>query len=169
MTPLAKSRPRAKRLPAPFSVRDALSRSLLAMDQPPLAAHIERPKPEGQCLMRFALPLSLLPTGNAMRHGQPWKLAKLKSQCLSLMRAQLPTRLELPLPGRPQVLCVRFSSVEPDKYNDGFKVAVDCLVKMGLLVDDAPRFVDLHQWWEPMAPKAGFGVVEVWSGERSGG
>jgi hypothetical protein len=163
MTPTLK--PRARKAAAPFSVRDALSRSNEALARPPLVPHIERPQIYGQCLMRFALPLSVLQPQNRTRHAQPWKLGKMKAECLALMRSQLPTRLELPLPGRPQVLCVRFSSVEPDKYNDGFKIAVDCLVKLGLLVDDAPRFVDLHQWWEPAPPKLGFGVVEVWSGK----
>lgn len=163
------ARPAVKRKPAPFSVRDAFSRANDILGKLPAVPHIERPTPIGNCRVRFALPLSLLPTGNAMRHGKPWALARLKNQCLSLMRSQLPTRLELPLPGRPQVLCVRFSSVEPDKYNDGFKVAVDCLVKLGLLVDDAPKFVDLHQWWEPAAPKCGFGIVELWSGGKGGG
>ncbi len=157
-----KSKPR--RAVAPFSIKDALQRSLLVFEKPPLLAHIERPKAVGQCLMRFALPLSVLPTGNAMRHGKPWALAKLKRQCAALMMAQLLKTLTLPLPGRPQVICCRFSSVEPDKYNDGFKVAVDCLVKFGLLIDDAPKYVDLHQYWEPSAPKCGFGIVEVWSG-----
>ena len=150
---------------ATFSVRDALSRSMAALGQPPLREHIERPQIYGQCRFRFALPLSLLQPQNRTRQAQPWKMAKLKKECLSLMRAQLSTRLELPLPGRPQVLCVRFSSVEPDKYNDGFKIAVDRLVEMGLLVDDRPTAVDLHQWWEPAPPKCGFGVIEVWSGK----
>ncbi len=158
-----------RRAVAPFSVKDALQRSFEAFGRPPQAPHIERPKVVGQCLIRFALPLSVLPTGNAMRHGKPWALAKLKRQCAALMRAQLPktiTSLTLPLGGRPQVLCCRFSSVEADKYNDGFKIAVDCLVKLGLIQDDAPKFIDLHQHWEPAPPKAGFGIVEVWSGVR---
>lgn len=157
------SKPRAA---TPFSIRDALTRSMAAFEKPPLVAHIERPKPLGQCLMRMALPLTLLQPQNRTRQAQPWKMAKLKKECLALMRTQLPALPALPLPGRPQVLCTRFSSVEPDKYNDGFKIAVDRLVDLGVLIDDAPKFIDLHQHWEPAPPRCGFGIVEVWSGAQ---
>lgn len=153
-----------KPAPAPFSVRDALQRSLAAFEKPPLLAHIERPKPVGQCLIRFAVPLRLCQTTNRTRHGHSWKLGQVKRECLSLMRAQLRTPQALPLGGRPQVLAVRFSSTEPDAYSDWAKVPVDCLKKLGLIVDDAPKFISLSQWWEPAAPKTGFCVLEIWSG-----
>jgi hypothetical protein len=153
--------------PAPLSIRDAIKRADEAWSRPPLREHIERPTPVGQCVMRFALPLALVQPQNRT-HGKTWMLGKLKRECLAVMRAQLPARLALPLPGRPQVLCTRFSSVEPDKYNDSFKVAVDRLVDFGILQDDAPKFVDLHQWWEPAPPKCGFAVIEVWSGKAAG-
>jgi hypothetical protein len=153
------------RNPAPFSIRDAIKRADEAFNRPPLRDHIERPKPAGQCRNRFALPLPVCQPQNRTRHAQPWKLGKMKSECLALMRTQLSTRPTSPLPGRPQVLCVRFSSVEPDAFADWAKVPVDCLKKLGLIVDDKPSAIELKQWWEPSPPKAGFCVIEVWSGQ----
>jgi len=63
------------------------------------------------------------------------------------------------------VLCVRFSSVEPDHESGWCKNPVDRLrggkMGLGFLVDDAPRFLELRTWWEPSPPKKGFVFVEV--------
>lgn len=74
-----------------------------------------------------------------------------------------------PLPGRPQVLCCRLSSAEPDAYADWAKMAVDLLCVpagrrkegIGYLRDDRPRDTEVVQWWEPAKPKAGFVYIEV--------
>lgn len=154
------------RKPAPFSVREAITRADAAFELAPLAPHIERPKLVGQCLHRFAFPLSVCPSTNMTRHGQAWKLSKMKASCAALMSAQLKSRPALPLGGRPQVMAVRFSSVEPDAYADWAKIPVDCLKKLGIIAEDNPRAIKLSQHWEPAAPKVGFVLLECWSGEN---
>lgn len=141
---------------------------LRTLIHPPARANIQRVEPVGKLVERFVLPLSYCQPQNRT-HGKTWMLAKLKRQCLGVMFPQLEVRRTSPLPGRPQVLCVRFSSVEPDKYNDSFKVAVDRLKELHLIVDDSPRYVDLHQWWEPAPPKLGSCLIEVWSGQQEAG
>jgi hypothetical protein len=140
------------------------ARASTLLSEPPARPHIVRVAPVGRLVAQFALPLELIQPQNRTRHAQPWKLAKLKSQCKLVMVAQWGRRRSEPLPGRPMVRCIRFSSVEPDKYNDGFKIAVDRLVELKFIADDAPSVCDLHQWWEYAPPKNGFGVVEVWTG-----
>ncbi len=163
--PSARAVPKARRQAAPqtFSVKDALLRAScqLAQDPPPW---ITRPAKRGYMVARFALPLTCCPTGHMMRHAPGWKLGKLKGQCMALMSSQLESRPSCPLEGRPQVLVMRFSSVEPDGYADFGKIPVDCLKKLGFIVDDSPRRIELHQWTEKSAPRAGCVVVEVWSG-----
>jgi hypothetical protein len=88
---------------------------------------------------------------------------------MALMKTQMVTTPQCPLSGRPQVLAVRFSSVESDPYCDFGKIPVDCLKKLGLIVDDRGSCIELRQWWEPAAPKRGFVLVEVWSEEKGGG
>lgn len=153
-----------------------------AFDAPPPLGHIVRPAPVGELVAAFVLPLDLVRPQNRTRHSQAWALAKLKRSVAHTMGFQA-SRREEPLPGRPMVRCCRFSSVEPDKYNDGFKAAIDVLCvapppltrdgklrkhrptgRLGFLVDDSPRHVDLHCWWEPAPPKSGFGLIEVWTG-----
>jgi len=140
-----------------------MSRHIL--EQPPLG-HVARVEPVGDLVARFLLPLSLVQPQNRT-HGKTWMLGKMKAECTVLMRAQLSTRPTSPLFGRPQVLCVRFSTTEPDKYNDGFKVAVDRLKDLGLIVDDSPKCIDLHQWWEKAPRGKGCGLIEVWSGKAA--
>jgi len=159
------TRPKAD--PRSFSIREANTVATTILLQPPLG-HVARVEPVGQLIERFFLPLSLVQPQNRT-HGKTWMLGKMKAECLVLMRAQLSTRPTSPLPRRPQVLCVRFSTTEPDKYNDGFKVAVDRLKDLGLIVDDSPRYIDLHQWWEKAPRGKGCGLIEVWSGRAVGG
>lgn len=139
-------------------------RANTVLEGPPARPHIVRVAPVGRLIAQFVLPLELVQPQNRTRHAQPWKLAKLKSQCKLVMLAQWGRRRQRPLAGRPMVRCIRFSSVEPDRYNDGFKFAVDRLVELKFLVDDKPSLCDLHQWWEYAAPREGFGLVEVWTG-----
>ena len=149
--------------PRAFSVREASERSFEIMRRPSLG-HTPRVEPIGNLVERFLLPLSLIQPQNRT-HGKTWMLGRMKSECLAVMRSQLVTRPTSPLSGRPQVLCVRFSTTEPDRYNDGFKVAVDRLKDFGIIVDDSPRCIDLHHWWERAGRGQGFGLIEVWSGK----
>lgn len=152
----------------PLSVTELAQRAFAIMGSPPARDFIVRVEPEGDFVARFVLPLQLVQPQNRT-HGKTWLLGKLKSQCLLAMRAQLRERRDEPLPGRPQVLCVRFSSRAPDKYNDGFKCAIDRLRDLKLIVDDAPEMADVHQWWEATKVGEGFGLIEVFSGAQSAG
>jgi hypothetical protein len=123
-------------------------------------------EPVGALVGSFIVPLELCPTTNFTRHGQIWKLAKLKSQCELVMRAQYREHRTVPLPGRPMVRCIRFSSVAPDRYCDSFKIAIDRLVGLKLIKDDKPALCDVHQLWEFAAAKSGFGLIEVFTGSE---
>lgn len=131
---------------------------------PPKKAHIVRVAPVGELVARFILPLEVVKLSNPTRVAQKWMHAKAKQSAMTIMSAQFRERREAPLPGRPFVRCIRFSSNEPDKYADGFKVAVDRLVDLKLIKDDRPSLCDLHQWWEYAPPKKGFGLIEVFTG-----
>ena len=167
MSRVAESRAVAQRvsLDPDWFLKNRVRASVL-LDAPPKHPHIVRVAPEGAFVTRFALPLELCQPQNRTRHAQPWKLAKLRSQCKLVMVAQWGRRRTEPLTGRPMVRCIRFSSIEPDKYNDGFKIAVDRLVELHFIADDKPALCDLHQWWEYAPPRQGFGIVEVWTGRE---
>ena len=80
-----------------------------------------------------------------------------------------------PLQGRPILVQVRFSSVEPDVPGEGFKTAIDFLCQprqmgkrfkrgLGFLVDDAPKFVERVAWYEKMKPGHGFAFLAIYTG-----
>ncbi|HEU4427990.1 MAG TPA: hypothetical protein VFT98_04505 [Myxococcota bacterium] len=154
-----------------FDVRTALAFCDSTLARPPKRSTIVRVAGVGRCVVRFVLPLELcLPTNRVARAGfasSKWKLAKLKQDCFLAMLLQA-GRADYPLRGRPMVRCVRFSSVEPDRYNDGFKVAIDRLRAkpggLGYIVDDSPKHAQVEQWWEYAPPGSGCGLVEVWTG-----
>jgi hypothetical protein len=146
------------------------------LSAPPARSHIVRPVPRGDLVARFALPLELCrPQNRRDGAGPAWALAKTKAQLAQVMATQwLRQRggIETPLTGRPQVLCLRFSSVEPDGYADWAKAAVDILTsrgrghRLGIIVDDRPSCADVVQWWEPAKPGAGGVLVQVFRGEE---
>jgi hypothetical protein len=153
-----------------FDWRARLADALFALSQEPAQDHIERPALRGIAIARFVLPLRLCPPLNRLsRAGTAsagWALGKMKREALGLMQVQLQGKLpKEPLPGRPQVLCVRFSSVEPDHESGWCKNPVDRLrvgkMGLGFLVDDAPRFLELRTWWEPAKRSCGFVFVEL--------
>ena len=155
---------------APFDWRSKLKEARLALDRPPEMEHIERHSRRGSLVARFVLPLSLCqPLNRLSRAGTAsagWALGQMKRDALTLMKVQLGGKLpKEPLTGRPQVLCVRFSSVEPDHETGWCKNPVDRLrvgtMGLGFLVDDAPRFVELRTWWEPAKRGCGFVFCEV--------
>lgn len=135
----------------------------------------ERVAAKGECVARFVLPLELCKPQNRKRaptKGAQFAEAKTRQNVFAQMRAQC-SPPERPLPGRPQVLCVRFSSEEPDKYSDWAKVPVDCLCqangrgheRLGVIVDDSPKRASIYQWWEKAKPGKGFVLIEVWTGD----
>lgn len=146
----------------------AVARALLASQ--PAVPRIVRPRSRGEVVQRFVLPLALCPTTNRTRHTQPGQQARTKLLLLGLMQVQARRfRASSPLTGRPQVLCCRCSSVEPDAYSDWAKMAVDLLCApagrrkdgLGYLRDDRPADAEVVQWWEPAKPREGFVYIEV--------
>jgi hypothetical protein len=149
-----------------------LETAVQLLAKPPAFEHIERCVPRGRLVQQFILPLELCPTTNSTRHAKGWMLAKLKKQAFEMMLWQCGGIQGAPLPGRPMVRCVRFSTVEPDKYSDWMKIAVDKLCcgpeRLGYLRDDRPRDLDLHAWWEHLPKKLGTGfcLIEVYTGSE---
>ena len=153
----------------PFNSQALLALADEALAAPPARPHIIRPVPLGVRIARFALPLELCkPMNRIARRGTQaagWALGAMKEQAFHIMRRQQSPR-SAPLPGRPQVLCIRFSSSEPDKYADWQKNPVDRLrvnaptakkrLGLGFIVDDKPSCIDLQAWWELARPKQGF-------------
>jgi hypothetical protein len=131
----------------------------------------------GSLVARYFLPLEDCQPQNAKRYAPSWAVTKARTIVLQRMRIQhqrgkFPSKT---LPGRPYVRCVRLSSVEPDKYSDWAKVAVDCLCRdtkratgrLGLIHDDAPKFAEIDQQWREAKPGKGYCVIEVWSGANA--
>lgn len=159
-----------------FDWREALVRAQGVLSEPPAIARIQRPVPKGERVARFVLPLELCPTTNRTRHSRPGQHAKTKAQILALMRAQARLIVAQPLAGRPQVVCLRLSSTEPDAYSDWAKMAVDALCValgrrkdgLGYLRDDAPKDAEIVQYWEPAKRGEGLVYIEIRSGEANG-
>lgn len=176
--------PRKKRKRVPdsqkivdFSIPAALRRADEIMAGP-CRGHLPRVPGRGELVQRFALPLQLVRPQNRTRGAQAWAMAALKAKVFRIMVLQHPEIRREPLRGRPLIRAIRFSSAEPDAMNDGFKVPIDILgpakpprrpggrkkLGLGLIHDDAPRFVELASWWEYARPGEGFAILEVWSG-----
>lgn len=153
-----------------FDWRATLRAAGQVLSAEPVPSRVQRPERQGTLVQRFALPLDLCLPTNRTRHSNPGQHAKTKRAILNLLQVQARAFVRRePLPGRPQVLCLRVSSREPDKYADWAKMVVDalCVPKgrrkdgMGYLRDDSPKHADVHQWWEQGRPGAGFVYVEV--------
>ena len=168
-----------------FDADRSLARADQILRDPPARRHIVRVKPAGELVKRFALPLELCEPQNRRRFAPVWAMANKREAILQMLATQLRHQLpERPLPGRPIVECVRFSSRAADAFADSFKLAIDCLCPrrirkhkgvprlipgVGLIADDRPEICDVRQRWEYVKPGEGFCVISVWSGERSGG
>lgn len=157
----------------PFIPREALKRADDILSFAPARAHIVRIEGKGRLVRRFALPLDLCQPQNRTRHGQGWQLGKLKKECFdSLWMQNSHTIQRDPLPGRPMVRCIRFSSSEPDAFSDWAKIPVDrlCARHMGLgyIRDDKPSVAEIVQWHEPTTRGQGFCLFEIWTGEEIG-
>lgn len=114
----------------------------------------------------WVLPLDLAPTLNRLAEMKRWQRGKLKAAALGLMRLQSVSEKHAlrPLPGRPLVRCVRFSSREPDQDAAWPKVPVDRLTPkaqgLGVIQDDKPAAADIRAEWRRAPPGAGL----VWVG-----
>jgi hypothetical protein len=131
----------------------------------------------GEPKIVFTLPLNWCCPQDRMRQAPSWVYKRNRDRLLGELTRQWMKRYgrmpAAPLT-RPQVLCVRYSSVEPDPYADWAKQAIDCLQPsgirgrrffgLGLIRNDSRKECDVHQWWEPAKAREGFCVIEVRSG-----
>lgn len=163
--------------PTPFSVPKALQRADQIMAGPAFG-HLARVAGRGELVARFALPLELAAPTNRRAHQKAWALGAMKEKVFRLMWIQHPQIRKEPLHGKPMVRCIRFSTTEPDALADWAKMAVDCLCMprapkklggrakkgLGLIFDDAPKYVEIATWWEKARAGEGLALIEVWSG-----
>jgi hypothetical protein len=84
------------------------------------------------------------------------------------MLVQAGRKWRVPLAGRPLVLAIRFTTRATDATSDWAKVPIDQLLpgRLGLLVDDSPRYAEIVTWCEYAPRDRGFVLLEVWSGEE---
>ena len=143
-----------------------------ALSRPPAEPWIERAPPRGSLVARFVLPLELCKPVNRTRHAINWIHAKRKRAVRQMMAVQYFAQhgddTKKPLPGRPLIRDVRFSSTPPDACANWAKDAIDALTSrhrgLGYLRDDGQRYCDQRQWWEPAPKGRGCVLVEVWTG-----
>lgn len=190
--PAAKKR----RAPKPFDAEACLAFAHDAMSRPPPAdKFIERHEPAGEPVALFVLPLDTCWTENERAKSHQIKsvrkdVAKALARLWVLMSKQCPAVRRAPLAGRPQVLCTRFSHVQPDEGGSWSKWPVDRLQPLqprlpprparpgkgrfrgrkarpglNIIADDKPSCVDKRTWWEPATPGKGFVLIRVYTGD----
>lgn len=152
-----------------FDAAAALAQARETLSRPPARPFIERHAGVGRSVAAFVLPLGLCPTLNAFAEMPSWARKRIKNDALALMlRQHGGYRADAPLPGRPMVLAVRFSSREPDRDSAWTKVPLDRLTSkkggLGLISDDRPSALDARAWWEPAPKNKGAVYLEVWTG-----
>jgi len=167
-----------------------------AFAREPARPWLERVPGVGELVVRFVLPLDRCTPANANRHRPGWAMAKERSTVLALLSGQLTQQLDLtgwtwcadgravrpcrrePLPGRPMMRAIRFSSIEADDTAAWWKVPGDCLLVprkragrtvpgLGLLRDDRPSALRTARWWEYAPRGKGFALIEIWTGSES--
>lgn len=154
-----------------FSHGRAMAMADEIFSKPPALLRLVRPVIAGNRVARFALPLELCQPTNRTRGAAGWAIGKTKARLATLMGLQCAPR-KTPIPGRPVVVCTRFSSTEPDKYSDWGKAAIDVLCapneraprRLGLIRDDKPKDAEIVQRWEPAKPGAGMVLIDVYEG-----
>lgn len=166
-----------------FSIDDSLARAIVTLAHEPTAKYIVRPNPKGALIWQCVLPSELCVTVNVGFRAGQWARAKNKKRLLQMMFAQHGMRVRPePLPGRPHVHCVRFTSKRPDRQTGWAKDVVDNLltpkttrlkggkarqrVGLGFIEDDSDEHINLSCWWEPAPPKKGFVLLRVYGGEE---
>ena len=119
---------------------------------------------------RFFLPLELCPTANALGEMERWKKGKLKKEALNFMLLQYMKNRNLwplnkPLPGKPLIRAIRFSSRAPDPESGWSKIVIDRLLpdkgRMGLIEDDSEDKLTREMHWHRAKPGVGYCVFEL--------
>ncbi len=186
--PLSALKPRKAKAPKPQFDRDrALVFARDALSRPPADPYAERVPMTGELVCEFVLPLGLCKPQNRKGKGRGERFAhmgtirKLHKKMGDDLPVILPNwQMRFPLKGRPQVRCIRFSSVQPDNFADWGKLAIDRLcvhvprlvkgkpdrnTKLGIIQGDKPREADVSQKWEPAPAGKGFVYIAVSTGE----
>jgi hypothetical protein len=172
--------------PRTFDRLESLANARRILAEPVALPWIERPRPIGGVVARFALPLGLCPTSNGTRRKPDWFYVRQRD---GLFQAMLPGFLESrrvrgkPLSGRPQVHAVRLCPAAPDALSDWGKSAIDRLImplrfvrkgvwvdckRFGMIEDDRPALADVKQWWEPCPAALGCVLITVRTGAYVG-
>jgi hypothetical protein len=179
--------------PKPFDAQASLEMALAILAAPPKRDTITRRDPAGDIVARWVLPLECAPTGNALMKKAAyggWCLSAAKSRVRKLMLEQSGgKRAAAPLPGRPHVRVVIFSSGAEDYDQGRTKFIVDRLqpgkkqkpkkmakhvwdairakappVDLNWITNDTREAIDLASWQEPAPPKKGCVLVELYTG-----
>lgn len=164
---------------APSKRAELLACADAILGDPPASAFTERHPSRGALVIRFVLPLEMARPLNRTRHAKAWQMDKHREVVLTTMRTQWLKwggAVSIPLPGRPQMRAIRFSSVQPDSTAAWWKEAIDVLLLprmrrgrrvdgVGVLVDDRPSKLETRAWWEKVRASEGFALIELWTGE----
>lgn len=139
----------------------------IALLDEPAKPHIERAEPRGELLGRFVIhPLALMPGVNPIKRMKGWQIAQAIKAVKGQMVPQIAALLgKGPLPGRPMIRAIRFSSTEPDDANGWTKFPIDRLKDFGIILDDRPSKLNLKVWWEPAPKLKGFSLFEIYGGD----
>ncbi len=186
--PAAAKKPR--KLPKAFELVEAWARARSTLAAPPAHERVQRREPEGRFVAGWVLPLDMAPGVNSLNGRTGWQKGAARARIIKeMLRQSSQARPSAPLSGRPFVRVIRFSSVEPDGDNAFSKLPLDALLvdrpkrpkgmpevlwhqirptlkpkKLGYLLDDSPKHIDLFVGWEPAPPGKGCVLVEVWTG-----
>lgn len=114
----------------------------------------------------FQLELEQAPLLNTFMFWHWTKRMRLSKQLAVIILAQIGRRKE-PLPGRPKLWAIRYSTQKPDQDNAGTKLWLDQLVKLGWLKDDSPDHVEIVTEWCKARRGEGRVVVQLFSDEQA--
>lgn len=189
--------PKPRKLPSPKQAFDPVAAMVFArtaLGLPP-ASTVTRVWAVGEFAAGWVLPLEDAPTTNRLielgRAGT-WALAALKKRVRKRMLDQSGgRRAQEPLPGRPHVRIVIFSSGRQDYDRSRTKIILDRLqpgsrrrpdgmpehlwerlrahqppVDLNWIRDDTVEAIDLATWQEPAPPGHGCVLVEIYTGAR---
>lgn len=156
-----------RRKKIPFDIEQCMDIAEVTLKEP--VGWREEQGPLGDFVTSFFVPLDVCPTINVYLNMYYKRRAGLKEKALRMMFEQYGRRRPTPLPGRPVIILVRFSSKEPDHETSWHKIIVDRLIPkhdgLNIIVDDNPNAVDLRgHYWRYAPKKKGFGYVEIWTG-----
>jgi hypothetical protein len=157
------------------------------LSEPPRSEFSRRVEQRGILVAPFILDLKLSQSQNQHRRARAWKRHADRKKILDEMAKQwlvyaktadfrnfVRATWVLPLPGRPQVNAVRFTTRMTDQYANFAKEAIDCLGPsrdlkwghgLGIIAGDASHQIEENQWCELVRrSEPAFVYLEVRSG-----